>query len=163
MTFDDFIEQIPIIALDNLNIERHSEKASLLNNEALFQLPLICLIILSLSKSKRKPQISEIGQLVGECIEASFDGFKGSAQHIGWSANLRIRTIKAVNFLEQKKIIEVNQRTQKVIATDLGIKIVKKAMDYEDELAYSLSNISIAYRNICVRRQLDMELWNAVD
>jgi hypothetical protein len=43
----------------------------------------------------------------------SFYGFKGSAQHLGWSANLRIRTIKAVNFLEATKLIEVNIKNKK--------------------------------------------------
>lgn len=39
-----------------------------LDNEALFQLPLIAMIILLMSKNRRKPIVSEIGQLVGKVI-----------------------------------------------------------------------------------------------
>lgn len=62
-----------------------------LDNEALFHLPLLAMTILLLSKSKKKPKSDELGQLVGECFERAFVGFKGSSQHLGWSANLRMR------------------------------------------------------------------------
>ncbi|HGW4206056.1 Uncharacterised protein [Acinetobacter baumannii] len=163
MNFDQIIEEIPDFEIKKINQINVCENSSFLNNEALFQLPLICLIILNLAKARRKPQVSEIGQLVGECIEASFEGFKGSAQHIGWSANLRIRTIKALNFLEAKKFIDVDHKTQRIVTTSLGQKVVKRALEFEDELSYNLSNISIAYRNICLRKKMDTELWDEIN
>ena len=40
-----------------------------LSNEALFQLPLLAMTILAISKGTSKPLLPEIGQLVGECLE----------------------------------------------------------------------------------------------
>lgn len=163
MNFNDFFDNIPNITLNSTKeSNQNSPNYNLLNNEALFQLPLICLIILMLAKDRRKPDISEIGQLVGECIESSFYGFKGTAQHLGWSANLRIRTIKAVSFLESTKLIEVNYRKKRILATDLGAKVINSALAKEDDLSFNLSKISIAYRNICLSKNLNMELWDEV-
>ena len=111
-----------------------------------------------MAKDKRKPRVSEIGQLVGESIEASMPGFKGSAQHIGWSANLRIRTVKAISVLEYSKLIEIPNNKGRIKITELGKKVVNKALNQEDTLAYNLAEISKAYRNLCVSKQLDMEL-----
>lgn len=164
MNFDNFFENISKTVITDIKLEsRKNENNTLLSNEALFQLPLICLIILMLSKDRRKPDISEIGQLVGECIEASFHGFKSSAQHIGWSANLRIRTIKAVNFLELANLITVDYKKKKITATDLGVKVVNSALLKEDDLSYNLAKISRSYRNICLSKNLDMELWDEVN
>ncbi|WP_336939019.1 hypothetical protein [Acinetobacter modestus] len=161
MNFDDFFETAPNINFNGIrNFDLNTANQNFLNNEALFQLPLISLIILMLAKDRRKPNISEIGQLVGECIEATFFGFKGSAQHIGWSANLRIRTIKAVNFLELSKLIVIDYKRKKITATSLGIKVINSALEKEDDLSYNLSKISMAYRNICLAKNLNMELWD---
>lgn len=78
----------------NLPVEL-SAPAFSLSNEALFQLPLLAMTILAITKGAGKPFLPEIGQLVGECLERTVAGFKGSSQDIGWSGNLRIRTIKA--------------------------------------------------------------------
>ena len=115
MNFNEFFISTESLSIDFSKKEENDiNSEGLLKNEALFQLPLIWLIVLLLAKDKRKPFILEIGQIVGECIEGSFYGFKGSAQHLGWSANLRIRTIKAVNFLEATKLIEVNIKNKKL-------------------------------------------------
>jgi hypothetical protein len=42
--------------------------AHTLDNEALFQLPLLAMTILAISKGPSKPELPEIGQLVGECL-----------------------------------------------------------------------------------------------
>lgn len=158
MNFDEFFDQLSVLKTE-VNLPLYDRSSSLLlNNEALFQLPLISLIVLLMAKDRRKPRISEIGQLVGESIEASMPGFKGSAQHIGWSANLRVRTVKAISFLELTSLIEVNNRKGKINITNLGKKVISKAMTLEDDLAYNLSQIARSYRNICVSKQLDMEL-----
>lgn len=135
--------------------QRHE---GLLDNEALFQLPLISIIILIMAKDKRKPKVAELGQLVGECIESSFVGFKGSAQHIGWSANMRIRTVSALSFLESANLVVVNNRKDRLQITELGKKVIERATDWNELLDYNIGFISRAYRNICVARQLDLEL-----
>lgn len=129
-----------------------------LDNEALFQLPLISIIILVLAKDRSKPRISELGQLVGECIEKTFIGFKASDQNVGWSANLRIRTVKAINFLERSKLIVINNRKEMVVITELGKKVVDRAFQWDQNLEYNLKLIARSYRNIRVSRQLDLEL-----
>lgn len=158
MNFETFFDQISRLNTDiKLNNER-PQHYHLLNNEALFQLPLISLIVLNMAKDRRKPRVPEIGQLVGESIEASMPGFKGSAQYVGWSANLRIRTVKAISFLELANLIEVNNRKGRIKITALGKKVIRRAMKSEDNLAYNLAEIARSYRNICVSRQLDLEL-----
>lgn len=157
MNFDTFFDRVSQQP-SSIHVIEYKVKDQLLNNEALFQLPLISLIILLMAKDKRKPNISEIGQLVGECIEASMPGFRGSAQHIGWSANLRIRTVKALSFLEMAKLIIINNRDKKLQITDLGKKVIGHAMSRDDNLSYNLAQLSRAYRNISVSRKLDLEL-----
>ena len=158
MTFEKFFSQLSKSKTAIKFDDAIMEKNHLLNNEALFQLPLISLIVLLMAKDKRKPRVSEIGQLVGESIEASMSGFKGSAQHIGWSANLRIRTVKAVSFLERTNLVEIDNRKGRIKISDLGKKVINKALSRDDNLSYNLAEIARSYRNICVSRQLDLEL-----
>lgn len=158
MNFDSFFKNISNLSSDIGFENPRSSQAHMLNNEALFQLPLISIIVLVLAKDRRKPRVPEIGQLVGESIEASMFGFKGSAQHVGWSANLRVRTVKAISFLELAELIEINNRKGKVSITDLGRKVINRAMSRDDNLSYNLAQIARSYRNICVSRQLDLEL-----
>ncbi|ATM86030.1 MULTISPECIES: hypothetical protein [Yersinia] len=129
-----------------------------LDNEALFQLPLIAMIILLMSKSRRKPVVSEIGQLVGKLLEDTMGGFKGSSQYLGWSANLRMRTVTAVNFLESVELVYVNEKKGKLDITELGKKVINRAIDYEGDLSYNLGQVERAYRNFCVDKKLDGEL-----
>lgn len=158
MNFDKFFENISQTGAE-IHFDNHEANMShFLNNEALFQLPLISLIILLMAKDKRKPRVSEIGQLLGESIEASMAGFKGSAQHVGWSANLRVRTVKAISFLEHTNLIEIPNNKGRIKITALGKKVINKALNQDDTLTYNLAEISKAYRNLCVSKQLDMEL-----
>ncbi|HHH0512387.1 TPA: hypothetical protein ACPZJH_001297 [Yersinia enterocolitica] len=129
-----------------------------LDNEALFQLPLIAMIILLMSKNRRKPIVSEIGQLVGKLLEDTMRGFKGSSQYLGWSANLRMRTVTAVNFLESVDLVYVNEKEEKLYITDLGKKVIDRAIDYEGDLSYNLGQVERSYRNFCVDKKLDGEL-----
>ncbi|MDB2170383.1 MULTISPECIES: hypothetical protein [Enterobacterales] len=157
MNFDTFLQEGNgkdlVIAFKNIEPRDNS-----LDNEALFQLPLISIIILVLAKDRSKPNVAELGQLVGECIEKCFIGFKASDQHIGWSANLRIRTVKAISFLEKANLIIINNRKEKVTITDLGKKVVDRAFKWDHNLEYNLKLIARSYRNIRVSRQLDLEL-----
>ena len=154
-SFFDHIEniEIKVSALSNDNMRPH-----LLDNEVLFQLPLISLIVLLMAKDRRKPFVSELGRLVGESLEASMIGFKKSDQHLAWSANLRVRTVKAISFLEHTKLIEINNRKGRVKISELGKKVINKALAKDDNLSYNLSKIARAYRNICVSKQFDLEL-----
>lgn len=157
MTFDVFFERlknkpITIKFENNVTTKRHG-----LDNEALFQLPFICMVVLLMAKDRRKPIVAEVGRLVGECLEATIPSFKGSSQHLGWSANLRMRTVKALNFLELTNLIKIDNRKSRVKVTELGSKVINKALSGDDDLAFHLYEISRAYRNICVDKQLDME------
>ena len=158
MTFEDFFTQLNQSNI-KITINKDSiDKVHRLDNEALFQLPFISMVILLMAKDRRKPIVSEIGRLVGESIEDSIPGFKGSAQHLGWSANLRMRTVKAVSFLELANLIEIDNSKSRIRSTELGGRVINKALSHNDDLAYNLSKISRSYRNICVSKKLDMVL-----
>lgn len=148
MNLNEFFEEAEKI---NLKIEipkQHSPLSHSLSNEALFQLPLLAMTILAMSKGRSKPEISEIGQLVGECLERTVAGFKGSSQDIGWSANLRIRTIKALTFLETAGLAEVDKRTREILSTTKGRMVYEMASEGETSLALSLQTIERSYQNI---------------
>lgn len=158
MNFDLFFDEAEKIKINFDFDDRKESNIGMLDNEALFQLPFISLTILALAKDRRKPRVEELGRLVGECIELTMPAFKKSKQKIGWSANLRIRTINAMTFLESARLIDVNNRKGKLSITDKGKKLVGSAIKNEDNLSYTLLEISRSYRNICVSRQLDLEL-----
>lgn len=126
-----------------LSLSGHS-----LSNEALFQLPLLAMTILAITKGAAKPLLPEIGQLVGECLERTVEGFKGSSQDIGWSGNLRIRTIKALTFLEATRQVIVDKQTRRISATELGKKVYKTAIEGESPLALSMKTIELSYQYI---------------
>lgn len=119
-----------------------------LDNEALFQLPFLAMTILAMSKGRSKPNLPAIGQLVGECLERTVAGFKGSSQAIGWSSNLRIRTIKALTFLESTGQVAIDEVTREISATDLGKNVYNGAVAGESLLALSLKTIELSYQYI---------------
>ncbi len=158
MNYDEFFESVTRREISIVVLEKDAQKNYQLSNEALFQLPLISMIVLLLAKDRRKPIVTEIGQMVGESIEASLVGFKGSSNHLGWSAILRIRTVKAISFLERSGMIEIRKSDNRILATNLGQKVIDRALSNDDDLSYNLSLIQRSYRNICVNKQMDLEL-----
>lgn len=152
--FKEALETNLSLDFDNLGVSTSHK----LSNEALFHLPLIAMTILMLSKSRRKPYCAQIGQLVGECYERTFSGFKGSSQHLGWSANLRMRTVKALSFLEVSGLVEVDKRNARIIATDKGKNVIEKTLSSDSDLSYTLKVLERKYRDIEVEKQMSMEL-----
>jgi len=142
------------ISAENLPVARRDA----FQNESLFHLPLIAMAILMLAKGRTKPKAEEIGQLIGECFEQALAGFKGSSQGLGWSANLRIRTVKALTFLEVSNFISKDLSTGKLDATESGKKIIDKVIAADTQLTLSLLKIKRAYRNICKERNIELEL-----
>jgi hypothetical protein len=129
-----------------------------LNNEALFQLPLLAMAILMLSKGNSKPAPSQLGQLVGECLQRTVAGFKGSSQDIGWSANLRIRTIKALTFLERTALVSVEPEAS-VSITSRGREVIQRVLDEEASmLAEAMLIIERSYENIRAERRILAEV-----
>lgn len=129
-----------------------------LENEALFQLPLLAMVILTLSKGKSKPTVEGIGQLVGECLERTVPGFNGSSQSIGWSANLRIRTIRALWFLERKGLTVVNPYQKSISVTELGRSVFIAAMQHDTPLALTLALIERSFENVRAERGIMEEV-----
>lgn len=127
-----------------------------LDNEALFHLPFISMVILLLSKDKKKPDVTSIGQQVGLILESAFSSYKGSKQHLSWSANLRIRTVKALSFLEVSDLVIVNNRKGKISATDLGRKVVDRALNTNSDLAINLLTIQRVYTNLYKESQMEL-------
>lgn len=120
-----------------------------LQNESLFHMPLIALTIMLLAKGKSKPRVDEIGMFVSMCFEQSLQIFKGSSQELGWSANLRIRTVKALTFLESADFVTVNKNTYRLETTPVGRKIIDKLIEDNSKLCLFLLTAQRAYRNIC--------------
>lgn len=158
MNYDEFFQEAKDKRI-SINFENpDSPVVHRLSNEALFHLPLLAMTILLLSKSRRKPKSEELGQLVGECLERTFDGFKGSSQHLGWSANLRMRTVKALTFLEAADLVKVDNSHSLIKATEKGKKVIKKATEGDTYLSYTLQLIERKYRDIKIEKQISMEL-----
>lgn len=129
-----------------------------LDNEALFQLPFIAMVILVMAKGLSKPSVPELGRLVGECLEQSVPAFKKSNQHIAWSANLRVRTVTAMSFLEMAGLVEVEHQKGKVKILGLGKKVISRALDVDSDLSHNLNIISRQYRNINKANKLELRL-----
>lgn len=129
-----------------------------LDNEALFQLPFIAMVILVMAKGSSKPSVSELGRLVGECLEQSMPAFKKSNQHISWSSNLRVRTVKAMSFLEVSGLIGIEHQMGKIKILELGKKVISRALDEDTDLSSNLKNISRQYRNINKANKLELKL-----
>lgn len=158
MNYEKFFERVRNEGIELRFDNKRVFEGVLLSNEALFHLPLLALTLLMLSKGRRKPSSQQIGQLVGECLEKSLVGFKGSAQHVGWSANLRVRTVRALNFLEIANLAKVDEIKGIIEATSLGHKVINTVLEKESGLSYTLRVIDQNYRNICVEKQIELEL-----
>lgn len=158
MNYDSFFEEVRD---KNIEIRFDNElggPTTRLSNEALFHLPLLAITILMLAKDRKKPRIDELGQLVGECFERTFSGFKGSSQHLGWSANLRVRTVRALTFLESAGLVTVQGVTKRISATPGGKNVIDAALRGNSDLAYTLRAVERAYRNVSTERQISLRL-----
>ena len=150
----EFFERIRMEGIE-IDFDYRSEAPpARLSNEAMFHLPLIAIAILMMAKGQVKPSVDGIGQLVGDCYEQSFPGFRGSAQHLGWSAALRVRTVQALTFLEQACLVEIESVTKKIEVTSLGRAVVDRAISLGGDLASNLVLVERSYRNIRAERQL---------
>ena len=134
------------------------DRSDILGNETLFHIPLIALTIVLLARSRAKPKRDEIGMLIGNCFEQSIASFKGSTQELGWSANLRVRTVKALTFLEDTGMVVVNKHNSRIEATEAGQKLVDSILSEESHLCLALLTIKRTYRNICKERDAEAKL-----
>lgn len=158
MRFDEFFNEVRERELE-IEFDRLSDlPPTRLSNEAIFHLPLLAITILMLTKGHSKPVVEVLGQLVGECLERTFVGFRGSAQHLGWSATLRVRTVQALSFLEVAKLVYVEPRTRQISATDLGRSVIGKALADDSDLQSTLQVIHRSYRNIRAEKQHSLDL-----
>jgi hypothetical protein len=153
MTFDEFFAEVR-----ERKIEVEFKRApplvhEALSNEALFHLPLLAMTILMIATSRSRPQVEHLGQLVGECFERTFIGFQGSAQILGWSASLRVRTVQALTFLESTGLVNISGPGKIIAASELGRSVIAKARKGGTDLAFTLSVVARAHRNINAEKQ----------
>lgn len=158
MDFDDFFDAVETEGLELTFATSEPLPPLRLSNEAMFHLPLIAITILMIAKGRSKPKVDSIGQLVGECFEGNFSGFRGSAQHLGWSAALRLRTVQALTFLETAGLVDVKGADKSIAATAQGQRVIATALRQEGDLAFNLYSMERSYRNIRSERQLRMDL-----
>lgn len=158
MNYEEFFQEVAAKKIELAFDNSQTFSVHKLSNEALFHLPLLAATILLLSKDRRKPKIGELGQVVGECFERTFVGFKGSSQHLGWSANLRVRTVRALTFLEAASLVIVDGKHDRVYISEVGKKVIAKALQDDNDLSYTLKVIERNYRDLSVEKQISMEL-----
>lgn len=158
MDYDEFFKEAKERTVNLIFDNQKPPTPHRLNNEALFHLPLLAMTVLLLSKTRRKPKSNEIGQLVGECFERTFSGFKGSSQNLEWSANLRMRTVKALTFLETANLVTVDLHDSRIKITPNGKSVIAKAVASNSDLAYTLQTIERKYRDVQIERQISLEL-----
>jgi hypothetical protein len=157
VNYEDFFQEIREKGLELKFDNPGYTPGARLSNEALFHLPLLAITILMLAKGSRKPKIDQIGQLVGECFERTFTGFKGSSQHLGWSATLRVRTVKALTFLETAGLVYIENG--RIAVTLKGKSVIAAGLEAEStDLAYTLRVVERNYRNISVEKQISLGL-----
>ncbi|MCY1288092.1 hypothetical protein D9M70_371110 [compost metagenome] len=157
----NFREAVSVARAESTSLLTQSDPKSrhdVLGNESLFHTPLIALTIILLARSRSKPKQDEIGMLVGVCFEKSLASFKGSSQELGWSANLRIRTVKALTFLENAGLISTDISNSRIEATESGKKLIDRVLKEESRLCVALLMIKRAYRNICKERAVEAKL-----
>ena len=154
MKASDFFSQIESQGIEVAFDYRTEVPPSRLSNEAMFHLPLIAIAILVLAKGQAKPAVDEIGQLVGDCYEQTFPDFRGSAQHLGWSAALRVRTVQALTFLVQAQLVSIEPDRNRIVCSRLGKAVVDRAISSGGDLASNLVAVERSYRNIRAERQL---------
>ena len=158
MNYDEFFTMAKSRGLRVESGPQTSENTVYLSNEALFQLPLLAMVIMILAKGHRKPLPEELGQFVGECLERAVAGFKESPQGIGWSANLRIRTVKALTFLEITGLVTVHVRRKTIALSELGKQVVDRVLANQNQLALTLATIERSYQNIAAETAFEARL-----
>jgi hypothetical protein len=158
MNYKEFSSSLMSNPIRIEKVELTVNKYTGLGNDALFQLPFIAMVVLSMSKNKMKPKTTELGGLVGECIEGSMPAYKKSQQHISWSANLRLRTINALRFLELSNLVEVQKSNSRISVTKSGLKMINNVLKGDDDLANNLNRIKRQYRNIIKENRLELVL-----
>lgn len=156
MNYDEFFQVVDEEEIE-VSFDNSVKSANWrLSNEALFHLPLLAITILMLGRGHRKPKLEQIGQLVGECFERSFSDYRSSTQHLGWSANLRMRTVRALTFLESAALVTVNHDRTRISVTNLGRRVINSALSMDSDLAIALRRIERSYRNVSEERQISM-------
>lgn len=143
---------------DKININFPIEKkAGQLSNEAIFHLPLLAFAVLSLAVSARPIRTKEVGQIIGECFERVFKSFKGSTRLLGWSTNLRVKTVAALALLEHVGLVIVDGKSM-VKATEKGRLIIKSVEKRDLDLYEVLIKVQDAYRDVIAEKTKQLEL-----
>lgn len=158
MNIEEFWESAKQSGLNLGPVEGGTEGSPLLSNEALFHLPLLAMFVLMMAKGRKKPRLDELGQTMGECIERALAGFKGSSQHIGWSGNLRVRTVNALAFLELAGLVHVSQNTKFISTTDVGARLYALAAEGDGNLAMTLKHAERSYGDMSREAQLRLRV-----
>ena len=69
-----------------------------------------------------------------------------------------IRTVKAMQILEVHQLIAIDNSISTIKITKLGKKVVSKALNSDDNLAWSLGMIQDSYQSIRKHQQFESEI-----
>lgn len=137
---------------DSLGFEPASERSLAtvqISHDSLFHLPFLAIAVLSLvTDRKYKMCVGESGRFVGLVIERSISGYLKSAQMLGASATLRIRTNEAVVALEELGLIEISEEEKLVTLTVPGRAFTLAVSKEASSLGMFCRSMIRHYRNL---------------
>jgi len=140
MKFNEFKEvyrESKILIKSNENINKSN---NLLSHDALFHLPFISLAIIIIAKKRAHTHVKYLPAILGECMESTLDGLANTKYSLSWSSNFRVRSVRALDFLESANLVLVDKNNRLCI-TPLGKKVCKKAMKEDNDLKIALLRI----------------------
>lgn len=126
-----------------------------LTNDALFHLPFLVLAILSISKGRKKITTADLGHTFNQAIERTIVGYKKGSQMLSWSANLRLRTAKALEFLECSSLVLINY-DKSIAPTDSGKKLINGVLSEASFLGVTLRKLSRNFNDLKSEQQINL-------
>lgn len=126
-----------------------------LTNEALFHLPFLVLAILCITKGRKKVTTADLGHSFSQAFERTITGYRKGSQMISWSANLRLRTVKALEFLECSSMVSIKY-DKSIAPTKTGKTLIDTVMSEASFLGITLRKLSRNFNDLKSEKQIDL-------
>lgn len=152
--YDTFMENAKDLQIV-LESEIKDINYSPLTNDALFHLPFLVLAILCITKGRRKVTTADLGHLFSQAFERTITGYKKGSQMISWSANLRLRTAKALEFLECSSMVFINY-DKSISPTDTGKLFINSVLSEASFLGVTLRKLSRNFNDLKSEKQINL-------
>jgi hypothetical protein len=159
-SFDQFLRQLKEMQrLENADSQTgstidqfdfiNSKPRRELEYDSVFHLPLLAMTVLALLTERRYPlTVGDSGRYVGLVIEKAISGYLRSAQMLGASATLRIRTNEAVVALEDLGLIRVSDQERSIALTIQGRAFIRDILNEQSSLGLATRSLVRHYRHL---------------